>query len=151
MSNKSRASTKEIPVKGFNPHGSMELEVSGQLNVMEAIGPFNVQLVLAGDVAQQKLDAELQQKGRWATMLIFRESALASFEVLTEIEGIVRRRMSQGLCPVGVALVLGNDVEGATLMRPLYLKAYVNAGVLTRVFDNVEDGKAWLQSLLANN
>ena len=148
MSNTHRASTKDVLLKGFIPHGSMDLQVSGQLNVIEARGPFNIELVTAGDMAQEQVDAALQAKGRWATMLVFRDNAMASLEVLAEVEAIVKRRVAKGLCPAGVALVLGPEVEGAALMGPYYRKAYTNAGILTQVFATPEDGQAWLQALL---
>lgn len=148
MSNPDRASTKDVPLKGFTPHGSMELQVSGQLNVIEARGPFNIELVRAGDLAQEQVDAQLQAKGRWATMLVFRDNAMASFEVLAEVEAIVKRRVAKGLCPAGVALVLGPEVEGAALMGPYYRKAYTNAGILTQLFATPEAGQAWLHGLL---
>ena len=57
-----KVSTKDIRTKGFAPHGSMELAVLDRLNVIEAKGPFNLELVKAGDVVQEKLDADLQAK-----------------------------------------------------------------------------------------
>jgi len=146
MAKSKRVSTKDIPSRNFAPHGAMELVVHDRLNMIEAEGPFNLQLVTAGDAAQEKLDAELQSKGRWGTLLIFRKSALASFEVIAEIESILKRRKAKGICPQAVAIVLGPEVEGASLMAPHYLKAYTNAGILTQVFDREDAATQWLST-----
>jgi hypothetical protein len=148
MTGPKRISTREINAKGFAPHGSMELAVADRLNMIEATGPFNIQLVTAGDQAQEKLDAELQEKGRWATLLVFRESAMASFEVFTEIENILKRRLAKGIRSEAVAIVLHPGVEGATLMAPFYLKAYTNAGLNARVFEDEQIARDWLLQLL---
>jgi hypothetical protein len=139
-----KVSTRDISTKGFAPHGAMELVVLDRLNVIEAIGPFNLELVKAGDVAQEKLDAELQAKGRWATLLIFRQSALVSFEALAEIENILKRRKQKGICPAAVALVLGPEVEAAMMMSAHYLKAYTNAGIHAKLFEDRALAQEWL-------
>ncbi len=150
MTGPKRISTREINAKGFAPHGSMVLAVADRLNVIEATGPFNIQLVTAGDQVQEKLDAELQAKGQWATLLVFRQSAMASFEVFAEIENILKRRLTKGIQPLAVAIVLHPSVEGATLMAPFYLKAYTNAGLNTRVFEDEPTAREWLLQLLGS-
>jgi hypothetical protein len=144
MSSRKYVSTHEIETTGFAPHGTMGLVVIERLNVIEAQGPFNIELVKAGDWAQEKVDAELQAQGRWGTLLIFRQSALTSLDALDEIENILKRRKARGICPAGVAIVLGPEVEGTQLMSAFYLKAYTNAGVLAQVFEDRETAQAWL-------
>jgi hypothetical protein len=148
MSKSTRVSTIDISTKGFAPHGTMNLVVSDRINVIEAKGPFNVELVTVGDVAQEKVDAELQSKGKWATMLIFLENAMASLEVLVEIENILKRRNAKGIHPVGVAIVMKSDVEGASIMASHYLTAYSNAGLLARHFQEEQAAMDWLSTLI---
>jgi hypothetical protein len=150
MTGPKRISTREINAKGFAPHGSMELAVADRLNVIEATGPFNIQLVTAGDEAQEKLDSELQANGRWATLLVFRHSAMASFEVFAEIEKILKRRLAKGIRPQAVAIVLHPSVEGATLMAPFYLRAYANASLNARLFEDEQTARNWLMQLLGS-
>lgn len=64
-----RATTDGIHKGLFKPHGRMQLEQSGQLNILEAHGPFNLELVIAADKAQEDLYATLVGKGRWGTVL----------------------------------------------------------------------------------
>ena len=127
----------------------MQLEQSGQLNILEAHGPFNLELVIAADKAQEDLYATLVGKGRWGTVLIFRENAMASPDALAEITKILLRRRSQGFVPVAVAFVFGPRVEGANLMKAHYLNAYKLAGIEGRMFDNEEMAKEWVAHVIA--
>jgi hypothetical protein len=129
----------------------MELLISNGLNVIEAEGPFNLELVIAGDAAQEKIDAELQAKGRWGTILIFRKSALASFEAVAQIEEILKRRKARGIVPVAVAIVVGSEVEGGALMSPYYLKAYTNAGIAAQLFETREMAEPWLLKMISSD
>ena len=63
----------------------MDVQVSGRLNILEARGPFNKELVIAGDAVQEALDAVLNAQGRWGTVLVFKENALASPEAVAEM------------------------------------------------------------------
>lgn len=148
MKRSTRSDTTQHAVGGFKPHGYMQLELSGQLNVLEATGPFNKELVIAADVAQEGLYAELANKGRWGTILIFRENALTSLDALEEITHALKRRAAQGYAPVAVALVFGAGVEGGVLMQPYYLNAYKNAGIQGRCFTDELAAKEWVSSVI---
>jgi len=125
----------------------MQLEQSDRLNILEATGPFNLELVIAADKAQEELYASLRNIGRWGTVLIFRESALASLDALAMISTTLLKRKSQGYVPVAVALVFGQEVEGANLMKAHYLNAYLQAGIECRIFDGEEPAKKWVVSI----
>jgi hypothetical protein len=144
MPKSARLSTNDLPSGIFKPHGTMDIQVSGRLNILEARGPFNKELVVAGDAAQESLDAVLNAQGRWGTVLVFKDSALASPEAVAEIANIVKRRVDKGIRPVAIALVVGPDVEGGAIMQSHYLAAYAKAGIPGQVFDDVEKAKAWV-------
>lgn len=133
----------------FVAHGRMDLHVTGPLNVIEAYGPFNRELVVAGGIAQEKLDAALQCMERWGTILVFKLSALASQEALEEITRNLKRRIERGLVPAAVGLVFSADVEGGALMTPLFLKAYANAGLRVQAFSSLVEAEEWVQNAIA--
>lgn len=126
----------------------MEVSVSAQLNVMEAHGPFNKELVIAADRAQQQVDAHLPTSQRWGTVLVFKGSALASPEAMDEITQIVARRAAQGIRPAAIAIVLGADVEGASIMGPGYLRAYAASGIPGAVFASEDAARDWVLAQL---
>lgn len=126
----------------------MDIQVAGRLNVLEAKGPFNLELVLAGDVAQEQLDTVLNARGRWGTVLVLKGSALASPEAISEIARIVQRRVELGIRPVAFALVVGPEVEGGALMQSHYLSAYASAGIPGRAFADLEQAKLWVLQII---
>ena len=113
MPKRNRQSTTELEFGRFKPHGSMEVQILERFNVLEATGPFNRELVVAADKAQEKLDGLLRQGGSWGTILIFKNSAMASLEAIEEIGNIVRARAARGIRPAAIALVFGAEVEAA--------------------------------------
>ena len=148
MPKSKRVHSNDFSKGAFKPHGGMELRRSGQLNILEATGPFNAEMVIAADAAQEALYASMLQKGRWGTVLIFRENALASLEAVAEITAILLRRKEQGYVPVAVALAISPTVQGGLFMQPLYLKAYWNAGIEARAFDSVQAASTWVASVI---
>lgn len=148
MSKSKRTSTDDFSQGTFKPHGRMELELSGQLNILQAKGPFNKELVTAADAAQEGLYEALLQKKRWGTVLIFRESALISLDAVAEITRILKVRVAQGYVPVAVAIVLTAQVEGGKYMKAYYLKAYQEAGINVRAFEDEELAKDWVAGVI---
>lgn len=148
MPTSERLSAKDFTSGPFAPHGAMDIQVAGRLNVLEAKGPFNLELVLAGDVAQEQLDTVLNARGRWGTVLVLKGSALASPEAISEIARIVQRRVELGIRPVAFALVVGPEVEGGALMQSHYLSAYASAGIPGRAFADLEQAKLWVLQII---
>ena len=143
-----RSDTTDYPTGRFKAHGNMQLEQSGHLNILKATGPFNKELVVAADHAQEPLYEALLQKVHWGTVLIFCESALATPDAFEALTTILKKRMMQGYAPVAVALVFEPGVEGANLMKSLYLSAYKQAGIDGRVFSDVTAAKEWVGALI---
>ena len=146
--NKRSHSSREVSTGVFAAHGFMEVSVSDTLNVMEAHGPFNKELVLAADRAQEKVDVHLPTAARWGTVLVFKGSALASPEAMDEIAKIVARRAEQGIRPVAIGLVAGADVEGGALMGPLDLRAYAASGIPGAIFSSLDAARDWVLAQL---
>lgn len=148
MPRRPRHNTDQVEGGAFRAHGFMEVSVSERLNIMEAHGPFNKELVLAADQAQEQIDPHLPHAQRWGSVLVFKGSALATPDAIAAIAEIVARRSAQGIRPVAIALVLAADVEGAALMAPHYLQAYAQSGIPGAVFAEVQAASDWVLSQL---
>ena len=148
MPRRLRHNTHQIADGTFRAHGFMEVSVDERLNIMEAHGPFNKELVLAADQAQEKIDPHLPTADRWGSVLVFRESALATPDAIAAIGDIVARRCAQGIRPVAIALVMAADVEGASLMAPHYLQAYAHSGIPGAVFADLQVATEWVLAQL---
>jgi hypothetical protein len=140
--------TRGLEGTGFPAHGFMEVSVDAQLNIMEAHGPFNKELVIAADRAQEVVDPHLPTAVRWGTILIFKGSALATPDAMEEIARTVTRRCAQGIRPVAIGFVLGADVEGAGMMGVHYVRAYGRAGIPGEVFADVDTARQWVLAQL---
>jgi len=148
MTDSKRTTTDNVHIGVFKPHGRMQVEQTGQMKILEATGPFNIELVIAADVAQDDIYKSLNKLERWGTVLIFRKSALASPDALAEITRILTRRKEEGFLPVAVALVIGVDVEGVNVMTPHFLNVYQKAGINGRAFTSVDEAKQWMTSVI---
>ena len=146
MPRRPRHNTEQVEGGAFRAHGFMEVSVDAQLNIMEARGPFNKELVLAGDQAQEQIDPHLPRAQRWGSILVFKGSALATPDAIAAIADIVARRCAQGIRPVAIALVMAADVEGASLMAPHYLQAYARSGIPGAVFADVQAATDWVRA-----
>lgn len=148
MPRRPRHNTNQVEGGTFRAHGFMEVSVDAQLNVMEAHGPFNKELVLAANQAQAQIDPHLPGAQRWGSILVFRGSALATPDAMEEIARIVASRCAQGIRPVAIGFVLGRDVEGVGIMGEHYVRAYARSGIPGAVFADVEAARQWVLAQL---
>lgn len=148
MPRRPRHNTDQVEEGTFRVHGFMEVSVDERLNIMEAYGPFNKELVLAADRAQEQIDPHLPGAQRWGSILVFRGSALATPEAMATIAEIVARRCAQGIRPTAIGFVLGQGVEGAGIMGEHYLRAYARSGIPGAVFSDMEAAQQWVLAQL---
>lgn len=145
---KTTYSTDEVGAGTFRPHGRVEYEVRGNVLWTRAIGPFNVELANSMEELVRVIFPEMAQKGTWVNLCVFEHSALCSNDVLAHLCTLGKRVVDAGLAPSGLAFVLPSDVEGASLMGPLYNSCMVAAGLRFEWFSTVELASNWASSLL---
>lgn len=139
-----RHNTDQVEGGAFRAHGFMEVSVDAQLNIMEAHGPFNKELVLAADQAQEQIDPHLPSAQRWGSILVFKGSALATPDAMEEIASTIARRCAQGIRPVAIGFVLAAEVEGAGIMGDHYVRAYSRSGIPGAVFADMDAARQWV-------
>ena len=131
----------------FKPHGVIESRVEGNLFVQEGSGPFNKEILLAMNAVHAEAKKLLPPAGPWYALFIFDISALAPREMLEELRQYLTIQVTQNLASQATALVLPRSVEAATLMKPIYLRVWREAGIPCEAFENVAEAKAWLHAL----
>jgi len=87
-------------------------------------------------------------KGPWVHICTFFESALCSFDVLSDLAGALGQMVQLGIAPEAMAFVLPPDVEGSSFMPPLYEKALIDVGVPFKCFSDVEAAYGWVESFV---
>lgn len=145
----STRSTDEQPAGRFPAHGRAAFSVDGRLLITEAEGPFNAELVAALRQPVLLAAEPLRAQGRpWGQLSRFRRSALASPEALAAFTQLLTEMHAEGVAPLFTAYVLGDEVEGATLMGPLFRRCFESAGLGFAHFAHEDEARAWLQDRL---
>ncbi|MBC7917373.1 MAG: hypothetical protein H7Y28_06160 [Rhodoferax sp.] len=145
-----KQSTSDIEIKGpFKAHGQADYEVHGRVVHVQAMGPFNAELVPAISQTIGKLIGPLAESGNWAQIITFRKSALCSPVSLQEFAASLKARYTNPATNPVVALVMAPEVEGAHIMPAMICKCYGDAGVECRAFTSRDDAQQWVESQLA--
>jgi hypothetical protein len=142
-------STDEEPRGRFPAHGRAAFSVEGRLLITEAEGPFNAELVLALRAPVTEASAPLRAQGRaWGQLSHFRRSALASPDTLVAFTALLTEMREAGAAPAFTAYVLGEEVEGATLMATPFRRCFQAAGLGFAHFGHEAEARAWLLAQL---
>lgn len=149
MSNIPLHSTDQVPSRKFPLHGQVTFAAVGRVLETNACGPFNRELMDALAVMAFRSFPTMAAWGRWAQLVVFRESALASMDILNELTRALKDLKSAGLAPPITAYCLPHPVEGAMLMAPLYHGCFQEAGLPLAVFHELDLAKDWVAVQLA--
>lgn len=139
-------STDAFDTSKFKPHGRVEYEERGNVLLGTAFGPFNMELLGALQVMAGEKFPKMATKGRWVHIATFRNSALCAPEVLEGLKDAMLQLVQLGVAPELTAFVLPPDVEGHSLMGPLYAKAIQASGARFRYFHTLDEANAWVSS-----
>jgi hypothetical protein len=143
-----RHRTDEFAQGAFQPHGLVEVWLDGRNLRYDAVGPFNRELIRAIAKAQHDIMLAAKARGPCVEIVTIRESALVTPDGLAELAAILQDVNHQGLAPLAVAYVMAPDVEGASLMAPVFRKRYQDQGRVFQVFETLEDAQTWALALL---
>lgn len=145
-----KQSTSDIKDKApFKAHGKAEYEVKGRVVYVQAVGPFNAELVPIISQTIARLIGPLTQSGNWVQIITFHNSAMGSPVAVSEFAVLLRARHTNPATNPVVALVLRPEVEGAGIMSPVIRKCYADAGVECKAFTRLEEAQQWVDTLLA--
>lgn len=142
------ASTDDFDPGKFRPHGRVQYEEQGRVLWSNATGPFNAELIDALTDLVKSTFPGMAAKGPWVNICLFRTSAMCSPEVLTIFTAMMKQIVALNLAPTGAAFILTPDVEGASVMGPLYEKCFQDAGIRYASFSSIEQACEWAASLI---
>ncbi|MBK9235398.1 MAG: hypothetical protein IPO19_04735 [Rhodoferax sp.] len=143
-----RHRTDEFAQGAFQPHGLVEVWLDGRILRYDAVGPFNRELVRAIAKAQHDIMVAAKARGPCVEIVTIRESALVTSDGLAELAAILHDVNHQGLAPLAVAYVMAPEVEGASIMAPVFRSRYQSQGRVFELFDRLEDAQTWALGLL---
>ncbi len=142
-----KSSTTQVKATQFRPHGRVDIWMDGQLQHYEATGPFNKELVDCLAIAQLNSLQTLQPTGPWVSICTIVESALATPDGLARYAELMRTPKPAELTPVATAFVIGPEVEGGTIMAPLFAKIYADIGRPFKTFETLAEAQRWARTL----
>lgn len=148
MRQESKKSTDEFAVGPFRPHGRVEIWAEGNVVRLDAAGPFNKEVIIALGATWRSLFAELPRHGEFASITVVRHSVLISQEVLDALGEFLRANTKAGQGAEAVAFVVAHDVEGRSLMLPMFAETYAAAGRNFAVFATEAEAEAWVRTKL---
>lgn len=132
----------------FKPHGRLALWTEGSVMHIQAEGPFNREAVLALGVAMKQLYQTLPTDRSFVYLLEFRTSLLASPDALAAYGDFLKAMSMAQRAPKVVAFVVAPEVEGASLMVPLFARLYAEHGRQFAAFETMALAEAWLRGRL---
>jgi hemerythrin-like metal-binding protein len=142
-------STADVALKGpFKAHGEITYRIEGRILRTTATGPFNNELVGAIPSVIKELIAKLVRQGKWGQIVTFHRSALCSPSAIGDFAAYLKARYTHPETNPIVALVFPREVEGGHLMAPLYLKCYLDIGIVSKVFVDDSSAHSWVESMI---
>jgi hypothetical protein len=132
----------------FKPHGRLALWHEGSVMYVHAEGPFNREAVLALGVAMQELYQTLPPDRSFVYLLEFRSSLMASPEAMAAYGDFLKAMSLAKRAPKVVAFVVAPEVEGASLMLPLFARLYAEHGRQFAAFETIAPAEDWLREQL---
>ncbi|MBV8667103.1 MAG: hypothetical protein JO269_11525 [Burkholderiaceae bacterium] len=92
---------------------------------------------------------QMAARGRWGQFVLFRQSALASHEVLDELTQLMQKLHQANIAPNASAFIFEPTVEAAFMMGPLFESCYRHSGLTFRFFTDAVSGRTWLAQQLS--
>lgn len=132
----------------FKPHGDVEYWTEDRLLRYVAHGPFNREAFAALAEASRQLHAAQPFQRSFAHLTEIRGNAMATPGAMETLEAFFSRMSAMGSNGLAVALVIGAEVEGRSIMAPLFERAYALLKLPFRCFETVDDARAWLDTIL---
>jgi hypothetical protein len=145
----SKRSSAEFATGVFRPHGQVDIWAEGSLVRLEAYGPFNREGIQAMGLAMRDLFASVPVGGRFGDILVMHESLMASPDALASFEAFLQAMSQAKTAPVAVAYVAAPEVEGRSLMLPIYAEIYARHGRRFAAFEHLADAEAWVREQLS--
>lgn len=141
--------TNDLKITQFDAHGSLNQQVEGRVLRTRARGPFNAEMLKVTAAIQLPLFAEMSSGGKWVEILEFSNSALATADALALFAPYLQESKAAGIAPVATAIVLGDRLEGAAIMRERYAAAYASAHWPCAFFATIPEAEAWARQMLS--
>lgn len=142
--------SEDFPSGRFRAHGDFDSVVDESCIVRSvSTGPYNEEMSLLADKARRALFSSFQPGQAFAVITVLRESALASRGTVELTGRCMKALRAEGIpLPCAVAWVIGDEVDGKSLMTPFFERAFADADILFRVMDDEASAELWVKDVI---
>ena len=151
MDSGEKRNTDQFAAGPFRPHGRVDIWAEGNVMRLDAVGPFNKEVVIALGATWNNLFDEMPVHGPFANIIVLRRSVVVSQEVLDAFGEFLHANNRAGRGASAVAFVVAPDVEGRSLMLPMFAATYAAAGRLFAAFETEAEADVWVRARLTEN
>jgi hypothetical protein len=151
MDSGAKRNTDQFAAGQFRPHGRVDIWAEGNVMRLDAIGPFNKEVVIALGATWNSLFDDMPVHGPFANIITLRRSVVVSQEVLDAFGEFLHANNRAGRGASAVAFVVAPDVEGRSLMLPMFAATYAAAGREFAAFATDAEADVWVRAKLKEN
>jgi len=126
----------------FAEHGLFEVKTEGKLLLVNAIGPFNEELIIKYEDALESCIQSLEV-APWNQIITLHQLSLFTPEAEKTLTKTLINRSSRGLSACAVVF---ENVEAESLVKAQMSRCYKNAKVTHKFSNSIDDAKKWLNS-----
>ena len=130
------------------PRGHITAHIADRVLFFESTGPFDGEIVEAVIRAYRPLLQRLADGGPFAHVSTFHRSMLATPDALEAFDQLLGEWRRSGLAPIANAYVAAADIEGRSLMMPIFANVFSGFSPF-REFDRFDAAEAWARQQLA--
>ncbi len=132
--------------KGFEAHGTLNVEIVGRILRVEGTGPWNLESLKKSGQVAQPLVGQLTGSP-WAVMVILHGESIYVPAAAEKLTSIVNEEKSLGR--VATALLV-NDCFAPNFAKQHLGEIYDNAGEHYAFFDDIELAEIWLNEKISS-
>ncbi len=126
----------------FTEHGLFEVKTEGKLLLVNAIGPFNEELLIKYENALESCIQSLEA-APWNQIITLHQLSLFTPEAEKILTKTLINRSSRGLSACAVVF---KNVEAESLVEAQMSRCYKNAKVTHSFSSSIDEAKKWLNS-----
>jgi hypothetical protein len=127
----------------FKEHGLFEVKTEKNLLLVDAIGPFNDELIIKYENALESC-IQCLEKSPWSQIITLHQLCLFTPDAESRLTKTLINRRSRGLIACAVVLI---NIEGESLVKAQMERCYNSAGVNHQFTTSTESAQKWIAAI----
>ena len=131
----------------FSAHGRFTINKEGTRLLIDAVGPFNLEIVVKYDAAVKRAITDLNDKN-WTLLSVLHGMSILTPEAEEKLESAIKYRLAHGM--LASATVVG-DVDGRIIVAQQVERMHQKCKSPHLVTNSIEEAKSWLDDYERNS